>query len=262
MPALPTPSFLPRSSTPQADYTPTARSSSEEHTDQWISVPHPHQHLTDSSEEAASDAWHASAQDPFDADLHLLAQSSPVRPQLELELTSDVDAEHTSWARHVESHLFGLSPTSPKRSARSRSVDELGMQPTLASPAFGRPAKERTTQVQPHARSRSQADLLPIQPAKKDKESKQEKAKAKKLQSNPSPSSLSRRASAPLLGTFRSKKGGKPARAIDTSSRSYVRPGITLPTISRPTSPVGQLSTFGTVYVPGWDSECTLLLLL
>ncbi|QRV92258.1 hypothetical protein RhiJN_20276 [Ceratobasidium sp. AG-Ba] len=141
--------------------------------------------------------------------------SSPVRHRLEFEI--EPEAESGSWAKNVESRLAGLSPTTPRR--RSRSVDELGRYPRRTS------VKERVAQVQ----------------AAKPEEVQEEKESRS--------SSITRRASAPLLNSSGSKK--RSLKPIDTAA--YVRTGITPPGTAKPSLPAGQLSTFGTVYIPPWD---------
>ncbi|QRV92255.1 hypothetical protein RhiJN_20273 [Ceratobasidium sp. AG-Ba] len=141
--------------------------------------------------------------------------SSPVRHRLEFEI--EPEAESGSWAKNVESRLAGLSPTTPRR--RSRSVDELGRYPRRTS------VKELVAQVQ----------------AAKPEEAKKEK----EARSN----SITRRASAPLLNSSGSKK--RSLKPIGASA--YVRTGVTPPGTAKPSLPAGQLSTFGTVYIPPWD---------
>ncbi|QRV92222.1 hypothetical protein RhiJN_20240 [Ceratobasidium sp. AG-Ba] len=143
--------------------------------------------------------------------------SSPVRHRLEFEI--EPEAESGSWAKNVESRLAGLSPITPRR--RSRSVDELGRYPRRTS------VKERVAQVQA---------------AKPEEVKRGEEARS---------NSITRRASAPLLNSSGSKK--RSLKPTDTTA--YVRTGITPPGTAKPSLPAGQLSTFGTVYIPPWDKR-------
>ncbi|KAG8736886.1 hypothetical protein FRC10_008779 [Ceratobasidium sp. 414] len=236
MPSLPIPSFLPQ----HGHLAESFPSSEEEHTDQWISVSRAPllgggRRTRTNSAGTFSENWHSDSRQDPSLFFAAVAQSSPVRPRLDFEI--EPEAESASWARNVESRLAGLAPTTPKRNTRSRSVDELGMYTTSV--------KRRVSQV--HERSCSQADLIVRAP----KASKQEKEKSEKLQSIPSRNSITRRASAPLLGSSGSKKRLKP---IDTTSRPYIHSRITPPGTAKPVAPVGQLSTFGTVYVPTWGN--------
>ncbi|KAG8707583.1 hypothetical protein FRC09_001743 [Ceratobasidium sp. 395] len=233
MPSLPIPSFLAHSGHLAESFP----SSEEEHTDQWVSVSrapllagvNDRRNRTNSTG-SSSEHWHRQDSSMF---FGPAAQSSPVRPQLSFEI--EPEAESSSWARNVESRLAGLAPITPKRNTRSRSVDELGRYPSV---------RDRVAEV--HERSRSQADLIVRSP-----KNKQAGKKGEKLPTIQSHNSISRRASAPLLGSSGSKKQLKP---IDTT-RPYVRSGITPPGTAKPLTPTGQLSTFGTVYVPGWNSS-------
>ncbi|KAF8600252.1 hypothetical protein BDV93DRAFT_559570, partial [Ceratobasidium sp. AG-I] len=191
----------------------------------------------------------------------------PLAPRMESLPTTDGSSDdHTDpWIAVSHPLLFDPSATirhnrnvSGTKSDGWHSTTAFGVksvEPT-ASGKSNMSVKDRVAQVQAHGRSRSQADLLPARSGgykPKDKAKENTKGAEKKLPKAASKGSLSRRASAPLLGSFKAKKRSQ-VKPIDTSSRSYVRPGIT-PTGSRPTSPAKQLSTFGTVYIPPMDGS-------
>jgi hypothetical protein len=188
------------------------------------------EHRSRNISDATLDGWFATSHAS-----HSLTSSSDIPQQEPFSL----------WSHH----LVDLAPVVPTHNSRSRSVDELGLYPSPNSSLV--PVKDKVAQVQAQTQSRSQSNMLPRKP--KSKESK--KSKGSKLASGSSSGSLSRRNSAPLLGSFDSKSKKPVARVapIDTSSGSYNRPGIT-PTNLRLTSATGQLSTFGTVYIPPSDS--------